>query len=86
MNLNMKGNKLVLPLETVYHDRIYTYMHSSNTLYRGKIPIKAPAVGALPCSHPHTMPHQNPSENATNTADVRSKSKVAKYKKHKNSA
>ena len=67
VNLNMKGNKLVLPLETVYHDRIYTYMHSSNTLYRGKIPIKAPAVGALPCSHPlegacHTMPHQNPSE------------------------
>jgi hypothetical protein len=31
---------IVLPRDETAHDKVYTYVHKTNTLYRGKVPIK----------------------------------------------
>lgn len=38
---------LSLPGNTAVHDKVYTFMRSTNTLYRGTTPIKTPAVPQL---------------------------------------
>ena len=44
--------KIVLPRDESYHDKVYTYNHATNTLYRGNKAIRAPAVSKLPCADP----------------------------------
>jgi hypothetical protein len=51
-NFNLKGEVLVLPKNTNYENHVYTYMHATNTLFRGRQPIRAPAVGKLECPKP----------------------------------
>ena len=41
------AERLKLPSSTEYHDRIYTYVRSTNCLYKGKQLIAAPAVLAF---------------------------------------
>lgn len=53
LNFAMERRKgLVLPRDTQYHNKVYTYVHSTNTLYRGNQAIRAPAVKCLPCQTP----------------------------------
>ena len=49
--MDAKG-RIVLPREVAYHNRVYTYQHSTNSLYRGNTIIRAPAVAKLPCRTP----------------------------------
>jgi hypothetical protein len=35
---------IVLPRDETAHDKVYTYLHKTNTLYRGKVPIKQNVV------------------------------------------
>ena len=44
----MEG-KIVLPRDGSYHQKVYTYDHLTNSLYRGSERIRAPAVATLPC-------------------------------------
>ena len=48
-NFAMIGSAPILPDDETYHDRIFTYVHSSNILYRGKKVLCTPAVSDLPC-------------------------------------
>ena len=48
LNFAMKG-KIVLPRDSDYHQKVYTYDHLTNSLYRGGECIRAPAVAELPC-------------------------------------
>jgi hypothetical protein len=43
-NFAMKNDKVVLPWDTSAHDKVYTFVRSTNTLYRGMKPIKFNAV------------------------------------------
>jgi hypothetical protein len=48
LNFNMKrGGKIILPRNETFHDKVYTYVHETNTLYRGNERIKCPAVPKL---------------------------------------
>jgi len=47
-NFAMEG-KIVLPRDSDYHQKVYTYDHLTNSLYRGGECIRAPAVAELPC-------------------------------------
>ena len=54
LNFAMKRNEVVLPrvdpakhADVDIHSRVYTYVWSSNVLYRGNTPIEAPAVVSL---------------------------------------
>ena len=40
---------LVLPSDARYHDRVFTFVYSTNSLYRGRELICKPAVISLPC-------------------------------------
>jgi hypothetical protein len=51
LNFAMEGNSPVLPRLEEHHSKVYTYLHATNSLYRGNKCIRAPAVKALPCSH-----------------------------------
>ena len=55
-NFAMIGSAPVLPDDEAYHDRIFTYVHSSNILYRGKDVFLMPAVSDLPCPLMQNMP------------------------------
>jgi hypothetical protein len=46
------GGQVVLPKKVEYHQQVYTYDHTNNTLFRGSECIRAPAVAGLPCSAP----------------------------------
>jgi len=50
VNLAMKGDKLILPQNSAYHKNVFTYVHETNTLYRGSTAIVRPAVHSLECS------------------------------------
>jgi hypothetical protein len=45
----MTNDKITLPRDAVHHDKVFTYVHVSNTLYRGTTPLSSPAVLKLPC-------------------------------------
>ncbi len=49
VNFSMVQKTPVLPSDAKYHDRVFTYVHSTNTLYRGNEVLCKPAVEALPC-------------------------------------
>ena len=51
-NFAMKGSAPVLPRSEEHHDKVYTYLHDTNSLYRGNKCIKAPAVKRLSCESP----------------------------------
>lgn len=51
-NFNLKNEVLVLPKNTKFENHVYTYMHTTNTLFRGRRAIRAPAVGKLECRLP----------------------------------
>lgn len=44
VNFAMDSPKVVLPTNEAFHDIFFTYVHSSNTLYRGAKAIKSPAT------------------------------------------
>ena len=46
-NFAMSGDKIVLPRDTSTHDKVYTFVRSTNTLYCGKNLIKQPAIPNL---------------------------------------
>jgi hypothetical protein len=46
-NFAMKNSKVVLPMDPSAHDKVFTFVRSTNTLYRGNIPIKVNAVPKL---------------------------------------
>jgi hypothetical protein len=50
-NFSMGKGKVVLPKDEKLHDKVYTYVHASNALYRGTIVIKQPAVESRPAPH-----------------------------------
>eukprot|EP00597_Dinobryon_sp_UTEXLB2267_P006448 CAMPEP_0170060582 /NCGR_PEP_ID=MMETSP0019_2-20121128/2472_1 /TAXON_ID=98059 /ORGANISM="Dinobryon sp., Strain UTEXLB2267" /LENGTH=161 /DNA_ID=CAMNT_0010266201 /DNA_START=425 /DNA_END=910 /DNA_ORIENTATION=+ len=53
LNFAMNAKEaIVLPRDDAHHDKVYTYQHSTNSLYRGKTLIRAPAVAKLPCPAP----------------------------------
>lgn len=53
LNFAMESRlKIALPKDANYHDKVYTYVHSTNSLYRGNELIRAPAVAKLPCASP----------------------------------
>jgi hypothetical protein len=93
-NLAMKSAKIVLPSDSTVHDRVLTYVHQENALYRGKTKIKQPAVLALEPVHSfkYTPLLMNPrGTNSSNRAVIagtkrsRSQPEIAgfKYKKKK---
>ena len=47
VNFAMKGSNIVLPTNQHYHNIVFTYVHSENTLYCGNTAIKSPAVSSL---------------------------------------
>jgi hypothetical protein len=47
-NFSMDGKSPVLPRLKEHHNKVYTYLHATNALYRGKKCIRAPAVKRLP--------------------------------------
>lgn len=49
VNFSMERKTPVLPSDASYHDRIFTYVHSTNILYRGNKFLCKPAVLSLPC-------------------------------------
>ena len=46
-NFAMKGDRVVLPRDTSVHDKVYTFVRSTNTLYRGNNLIRSPAIPNL---------------------------------------
>jgi hypothetical protein len=46
-NFAMKGDTPILPMDTSAHDKVYTYVRSTNTLYRGDKRLKSPAIPKL---------------------------------------
>ena len=46
-NFAMSKDEVILPRKTSAHDKVYTFVRSSNTLYRGLKPIKTPVSTAL---------------------------------------
>ena len=59
-NFAMKGKAPVLPRSEEHHNKVYTYLHATNSLYRGSKCIKAPAVKRLSCAPKcsfHTAAH-----------------------------
>ena len=46
-NFAMSNDKIILPRDTSAHDMTYTFVRSTNTLYRGLTLIKTPAVPKL---------------------------------------
>ena len=46
-NFAMKGDTPILPRDTSAHDKVYTYVRSTNTLYRGDKRLKSPAIPKL---------------------------------------
>ena len=49
VNIAMDDRKtLVLPSDARYHDRVFTFFHSTNSLYRGSVLISKTAVLSLP--------------------------------------
>jgi hypothetical protein len=46
-NFAMTKDKVVLPKDETAHDKVYTYVRSTNTLYRGAKPIKSSAIPNL---------------------------------------
>ena len=56
LNFSMDGRKqIILPKKKVYHDRVYTYQHSTNRLYRGDKLPKQHAVFKLRSHHYGTV-------------------------------
>ncbi len=49
INFALTGQEPVLPTDSRYHNRVFTYVHSTNTLYRGNSVFCKPAVSALAC-------------------------------------
>jgi hypothetical protein len=49
LNFAMNGESPVLPRLEEHHNKVYTYLHDTNELYRGNKCIRAPAVKRLPC-------------------------------------
>jgi hypothetical protein len=47
LNFAMTTDKLVLPRDTSAHEKVYTFVRSTNTLYRGNKVIKSPAIHRL---------------------------------------
>jgi hypothetical protein len=65
-NFAMDG-KIVLPKDTAHHGKVYTYDHSTNSLYRGNERIRSPAVAKLKCQTPlsrHYTTAAGPAHNA----------------------
>jgi hypothetical protein len=46
-NFAMSNDKIILPRDTSAHDKVYTFVRSTNTLYRGMKPLKTPAIPNL---------------------------------------
>jgi hypothetical protein len=46
-NFAMSNDKVVLPRDLTAHDKVYTYVRATNTLYRGNKPIKFSAIPKL---------------------------------------
>jgi hypothetical protein len=46
-NFAISNDKVVLPRDTSAHDKVYTFVRSTNTLYRGNKPITSPAIPKL---------------------------------------
>lgn len=46
-NFAMSNDKVILPRDSTVHNRVYTFVRSTNTLYRGMEPIKTPAIPYL---------------------------------------
>ena len=44
LNFNMSKDKIILPRDIGAHDKVYTYIRNTNTLYRGDKSIRSPAV------------------------------------------
>ena len=47
LNFNMSKDKIILPRDVSAHDKVYTYIRNTNTLYRGNKSIRSPAVPKL---------------------------------------
>lgn len=47
MKAKKKKDRIILPRNTSAHDKVYTFVRSTNTLYRGTTPIKTPAIPKL---------------------------------------
>jgi hypothetical protein len=43
----ISNDKVILPRDSTVYDKVYTFVRSSNTLYRGIKPIKYPAIPNL---------------------------------------
>ena len=56
VNFAMKGSTIVLPTNQHYHNIVFTYVHSENTLYCGNTAIKSPAVSSLASAAPIDNP------------------------------
>jgi hypothetical protein len=48
VNFSIERNEPVLPRDKKYHDIVFTYVHSTNTLYRGSKVLSKPAVAPPP--------------------------------------
>ena len=53
VNFSFIQKEPVLPSNSRYHDRVFTFVYSTNTLYRGANVFCRPAVYSLPCLTPH---------------------------------
>lgn len=77
LNFAMTKN-IVLPTNPAHNDKVYTYVHSTNTLYRGENAIKAPAVKAFPCSE--SIGRQTGKWNARKASEVTTMSSSSEKK------
>ena len=71
--------EIVLPTDPAHNDKVYTYVHSTNTLYRGEKAIKAPAVRAFPC--PESIGRQTAKSKARKASEITTKSSSSKKTK-----
>jgi hypothetical protein len=54
LNFAMEGKKVVLPRDKTHHDKVYTYLHATNALYRGSEIIRPNVVDMTVKSMPYT--------------------------------
>jgi hypothetical protein len=47
LNFAMEGKKVVLPRDKTHHDKVYTYLHATNALYRGSDIIRHNVVDVV---------------------------------------
>ena len=80
VNFAMESPFVVLPTNKKYHDIFFTYVHSSNTLYRGAKAIISPAT-KMSSPKPVVLTDNNNSNNTNNNTNKSNSQKKRKRKK-----